>query len=48
MISKKENVTITIRLDPEIYDEVKKRAEDYGISFNSMLKIILKESLKEN
>lgn len=41
-----QNVTITIRLDPKVYDEIKKRADDYGISFNSMLKIILKESLK--
>lgn len=45
-MKKNENVTITIRLDPKIYEEIKKRAEDYGISFNSMIKIILKECLK--
>ncbi len=45
-MSKNENVTITIRLDSKVYEEIKKRAEDYGISFNSMIKIILKECLK--
>lgn len=45
-MASENNITITIRLDAKMYEEIKKRAEVYGISFNSMIKILLKECLK--
>lgn len=43
----KRNVTVTLRLDNNIYNEIKKYAENYGISFNAMLKVLLKDIIDE-